>query len=519
MINTLRKHLRKLAFTLLIPAALSACELTGNSSSTDSSSSSEDSVATANFPSSLAVASPLDYTASSSGSSTLTKYSTTTLSRYLSATQIISQILSATSVSLCQFDPEDFLVEEDNANCFGPIVAYDNHPDAGAGMPGSGELPPGDLGLWLETEQATGNACAAEQLNARMSGVESRSRASLSGLASMVCAASIAGTTLPDSSNPGTVDLVAAMTALGIADTTFNQATFSYDSTTASYAYLLDITYTPSGDTHNFVVTMEHTPSTSVSEFSGIIVFLVNDETDGGNCSSTDVTHNGSIAYDASSATEIAVEMKYGAFCGSAVDGRGSDGTIDQTDKLSPSNPNGWSDNFSILTANFDPSTLDGDYAFSWQAGPDDDNTRAFNVVIDNSGVEALAYYGYGEDIGTTDGSIGGFICNWAGPGADRAVLEYAQFQEISVDTTTGILTPTQSNLSYAPANGCEYDGSSSFVYDTDSDDDLSDEDATLEITLAAGTMDLLAGDDIDSDGAATIEEVITNSGFMLPSM
>lgn len=510
-----KSTIKRWAFVAVLPLLLAACNgATGTgSSSTDSSTETEASTA---FPSSLAIASPLNYSVSSSSSVSNLRMATsgsgTATSAYSSASATLSAILSSGSSSVCTFDAEDFLAIATDADCFGPNISYEDHPDSSS--TGAGQLPSGDLGLWTETDATSGDACAAAQLNKRMEAMEAKGNAAIQALATMICAANTAGTSLPATTSSSTTNLTTEMTALGLSSLSFINAEVSYDVTAGAYSYVLAMDYTDgSSTTHRIGVNMTHIP-TSASVFEGTISWLADDTFSGGNCGSSNVTHNGSIQYESVSSTEVNYEVRNGMFCEHGSDGRDSNYLVDPSDKLTSTNTTGWGNSFSIFTVNFDPTTMDGDFAYTWQAGPQDDNSRSFNVNISNSGVDGLAFFGYGDDIDSTDGSIDGFICNWAGPGSNHTIIEYAQYQQVELDITTGAINPVSSNIGYAPTVSCEYDGLSTFVYDTDIDGDLSDEDPTLAVA-----NDLLAGSDIDLDGVDTIEEVITDYGFTTPSM
>lgn len=508
------KNLKNKTKTLLAVSTLALCiscqsGTTGNSTSSTSSGSTE-------FPLALAIASPLstETTSSASINSNLVKLSTTSsyTHSYTNAMNQIELLINGTTPSLCTFDPSDFLQQSQDAECFGPQVAYQNHPDASGSEPTDGTLPTGDLGLWSETDDNTGHACSAAQLNSKMESVQSKSNASLMGLATMVCTINSNGLSMPDSSTPS-VDITTEMNTLGISDTTFTNASITFDASTGTYAYNLDLTYAPGSDSYEIVVDMEHTPTAVATVYEGKMSYLVNDSYTGGNCPSSDVTFNGSLEYVSNSTTDMEVEVRAGTFCEHDSDGRDSNNLIDPSDKYdATTNTDGWGNNFSIFTANFDPQTMDGDYAYTWQAGPQDSHSRAFNVNISNSGVDGLAFYGYGDEIATTDGSIAGFICNWAGPSADHTLVEYAQHQVVEFDSSTGLINATSSNIEYAPTTSCEYDGTGSFVFDTNLDGSVADEDASI-----ATTNDMYEADDIDGDSTATIEETIDDLGFTLP--
>lgn len=503
----------------LVPAlplvVLIACgNLATESSDTSSTTESSESETTTAFPSSLAVASPFDYTDDTSGvsSSSLIKTlgSASFVSRYTWATSRISTILASSSPALCDFTPELFITEETDAGCFGPTVVYEGHPDWTTGDPGhttdSGALPVGDLGIWSETDDDTGHACSVAELNARMEGVRDKSMASLMGMASMICVLNSNGYSLPSSSD---LDITTEMNAVGYADVTFNSAVISHEVNAEGddvYSYSMDVTYAPGSESYDIVAELSHVP-TSALDYEGRLSYRINDTADAlGNCSSTDVTNHGSLLYDRNSKTEMAVEVRAATVCGHDADIM-NDGLVDPTQS--------WDNKFGLLVANYDPGTLEGNYAYSWQAGEGDGNSRIFNIVVEEDASTSLptakAFFGYGDDIATAgfDGTIGGFICNWAGPGSDHTYTENVQYQEISLDSTAAVFVTDASQITYAPVVGCDYDGTGTFTYD-------SNFDAVVDTgPLVAITNDLLVLNDADGD---SLWDEIADSGFTQPS-
>ncbi|MFC1503559.1 hypothetical protein ACFL53_04320 [Pseudomonadota bacterium] len=438
---------------------------------------------------------------------------------YIWATSRIDAILNGTTPLRDIFTADLFYRQGSNATCYGPNLLYQNHPD---GSGGSGELPGGDLLMWLE-EDTTGHACAAAQMNSRLAGVRDQSMAALMVTASMVATANANGIALPAAG--ASITLTSVMNALSVPNVTFNSVTLSQTSTD-EWSYSVDLTYTPSGTAKNIVIGLDHTTSGTNNEYSGVLFYRVDgDQNDfpGGNCNLSDRTLNGSLRYDRNSLTDMKLQSRTGVFCGSGVNGLTS-GTGDDTDNMvdaslyydANSEPEGWSENFNIFVANFDPTQLSGQYAYVWQAGAGDSHSRVFNVGINaHSPLDGESYAGYGTRVGGSLGEVQGMICNWAGPGNDHTLQELSQRQFITQNPLTGLFDASigagSADITYAPTNSCDYDGLGSFIYDIDTDGDLADE------THASVTSDLMLPTDTDLDGNATIEEKITSRGYTLP--
>ena len=506
----------------LLLLAMIGCGGSGSGSSTPGTSDNDTTSQTA-FPTALAVASPLDWnselasSARAQGSMSRAILASEGGSEYSAAIALLDDIISGSSLSACTFDPERFFQAVTNAQCYGPTVAYVDHPDAMP--PASGELPSGDTGIWIEEDTPTGNACAAAELNARMEGIQARSLGALSGLAAMVCTINASGGTLslPDATTTS-VDLTSALPAP--TDVTINSAVLAYSTTTggeAKYTYSLDFDY----NTTNIVVELAHIPHAASSDvYRGQLTYRINTTTNGSNCSpdpNTPVTRNGSLVYNRTSTTAMAVEMREAQFCGADVNGLDADGLVDATNEFDPgSAPHGWGDDFNLFRTEFDPTSLLGDYAYSWQAGHGDGNTRVFNLSVSDDNddetedLEATAFFGYGLDAQNADPSIHGFIFNWAGPGNNHTLQEYAQKQEVRYNTTTGNFDSVSANILYAPTVSGNYDGEGNFRYDSDADG-VVDTDPHTEINheLAEPT----------NDGTQlTIEQTIADAGIVVPN-
>jgi len=92
------------------------------------------------FPSGLAVTSPTARSTTSSARVVAAamvspnEVAAVSGSHYQQATKIINDLLAGTADPKLVFDPKNFFETATNANCYGPTLAYQNHPE-GADQP------------------------------------------------------------------------------------------------------------------------------------------------------------------------------------------------------------------------------------------------------------------------------------------------------------------------------------------------------------------------------------------------
>lgn len=427
---------------------------------------------------------------------------------YSAATKQIDELLSGVKAPLTGFDANVFLALTNNAACFGPSLSYTGHPDGG-----SGTLPSGDLGIWLETDTASGDACAAAQLNARMDGASSRANTALMTVASLLRAAIGSGTSLP---SPGaSVSVVAPMNALGVASTTFTKALIELDSGGSVWTYSLEFTFTDaSGASHAAAINLSHTPSGTPTSYQGIMTLSVTGTFNGGTCGSgsNPVTRIDTFKYHRTGPTSMSGIQRSGQFCGTG--SYTTLGSYESDGQLKPSSS--WSDDFSRFGASYDPTSLRGYYLYGWQAGSGDRYSRLLQLGINGIGSGATndgeSYFGYGDPIASTDGKIKGFYCMWAGPKPVSPVglqTRYAQRQFIRYDLTTNKWSQPAGggNIRYAPTDSCAYTGSG-FWYDRNLSG--SNDETTADLTVTAPDL-------MGLSGAATIDAAIAARGYVIP--
>ena len=426
--------------------------------------------------------------------------------------------------SALAFDADRFLGAARHAGCYGPRLKYDHHPDGGS--PAAGELPTGDLGMWTATDATTGHACAAAELDARLDSIAYRTNTALMALAGFVDVARSAGKPLPAAG--ASLSLLAEMNATfpGIVFTTASIAR----GTAGDWTYTARFAFTDrTGQPRNAELVLRHTPGADRTRYDGLLTYAIGRGTaDPMNCppSAGGTVDVGTLRYQRAGDTSMTVGLREGNYCGAgsaaalatSVADFAADGQLDPAGKWNGTR--GWANNFNRFGASYAPKTLAGTFAFGWQAGYGDGHARLFNIGLNHDAAserrDGEAYFGFGDDIATSTGTIRGFICNWAGPGNSHAYQPYAQRQHVTFDDTSGRWTPTNnaaasSNLTYAPTNACT-DPGTSFRYDRNLDGVLDAADS-----VAVLTPDLM-GRTIGSTTYPTIGEAIAARGYTAPS-
>lgn len=454
--------------------------------------------------------------------------------RYLKSANAVNALLtgSTTPRAGVGFNADKFLKSPTNASCYGPTLLYQGHPDWVSGVPANaGTLPSGDVGIWTAVDTATDTVCAAAQLDARMDGVALRSNTSLMTLASLINVANTAGKSLP--AVGATVDLKAEMNVAFSPDVTFTTATIS-QVVAGSFSYSVAFSFTHSSGIRNAEIRLSHVPGAGKNEYSGLLTYAVTRGAgDLQNCPapSGGTIDVGTLKYTRSAMTAMTLVHREGNYCGAGTAtplstsyaNFSGDGQLDPAGKWNGTK--GWANNFNRFGAVYDPTTLKGNYTFGWQAGLNDGNARIFNVGLNfNSATEARdgeAYFGYGDDMASSTGTIKGFICNWAGPNNNHALKDYFQRQNISFNDTTGKWRPSleaasSSNITYAPTNACTSAGGA-FYYDKNAGSatpaSLADELAASNPAVAVGMADRVFG----TTTYATIPLAIAGRGVVVP--
>ncbi len=447
---------------------------------------------------------------------------------------VIEKVLNGdTSVSLASvLDLGRLFIGSNNASCYGPTLAYSSHQDASGGMPAAGTLPSGDLGLWTATQGAT-QPCIAAQPNSRVAGVKGRTKQGLLLMAVMRLAVVNNSLTMPTAGN--SIDLKSVLQSTlsavpAFATVTVDAATLALDSAGAVYTYRLALSTGSGVNARSGEVILKHTPGASATAYSGVMqvagfhlsndaAFGCTDHVDGALFKVANVS---TLKYSrAGSAVEFGSRDAH--YCGHAsgssstnyaadVATFSSDGQLDASAKLTGNVRGatlGWRGNFTRFAGAYDRANVDGNFLFAWQAGTGDGNSRALAAHVDyntSTGTRTLSgYFGFAGDVATTNGSLLGMICNWAGPGNSHTPSARFQSQTATLASSATEYTLAASKITYAPTNSCS---STTTAYDVN-----------VNGTIGAGEG---VGTTTDLDvptGANSVQQEIEARGYTTPAL
>lgn len=446
---------------------------------------------------------------------------------------VAAVLLGTTSVE-DGFDAQQFLQLATDADCYGPQLKYSGHPDYESSMMGQspdGDLPTGDLLLWQSTD-SNGDACAVAQLNAQLKGVSAQTKMALISMAAMVQVIDDNSLSLP--AQGATLDLTSQFSSAAPSSISVSNADLT-QTADSQWHYTLEFSYTDTSDSssHNIKVALFHDPGSDSENYEGVLNYYATgtlarspgDSGDfpGGNCNDAGdaATLNGSLAYSRAS-DDMQVQSRTAILCGATSEGfvlSSSETDYRQVEADNAynqsSNPDGWSENFSIFVGEYSLTDYAGSYAYVWQAGSGDSHSRTFNIGVNSAtaATDGEAYAGYGNQVHLSEGEIEGMICNWAGPGNSHTPSNNNQRQFFNYNASTGNYDVAGEDIAYLPVVGCELSEGDSLTIDNDLDNELADETAynTTDNTFTLDLMELY-------DGATTVAESIANRGFTMPS-
>jgi hypothetical protein len=425
-----------------------------------------------------------------------------------------------------------------NANCYGPSMDYAHHENAPMSGMESGMLPGGDLGMWREYEMGT-QPCVSAQLSRRIDGVKGQAMQGLLLMAAMRRTVETSSDLAMPEAGAST-DLTTAFEAElhespKFAKVELRTATIALDAGGSTYTYRLVFDMGATGADAKFgEVVMKHQPGASETSYEGVVqvaAFSLSGDAARGCSDVKDGTTNLFQIADVSSvrytrnADQLAFSARAGNYCGHPSSSSSTAyaeevasfttlGELDATVKLSSATrgtTKGWLGSFSRFAGDYDLETVEGDFLYTWQAGPMDGNARSLALNVEYNTATELrtlqGFFAFAGDIATTNGTLLGMICNWAGPGNSHTPQPMFQSQTATMTSGAAEFTIASggSKLSYAPTNSCN-------STTTEFDRDLSH---AIEAGEGSGMTNEL---DKPADGKS-VQEEIESRGFGIPTL
>ena len=493
------KFIRFVLISSLVLVFSACAKKSDSSSSSSSSSTSTDTSMVTAMPSNLSVSSNTESGASVS-SRTAGRTSSSEISddsdpkKHKDKVARLEAVLNSDDINQCHKAIPKKMKGSGGSyvSCYGPELAYVNHPNYSAGQgQDNSTLPTGDLGIWTAyNDNTTQEACSVGQMNLLMDKAGRKVDLAMGITAMMVCAAKNDGLSKPKVDGD-VLDVTASVAKTKIKDkrggmevssatlkrsTVASTGKIKYTSKlTGSFTYTLDDGTTSS---QGFKIKFQHVPETdskdSVKAGEGLVQMWQEgiSETDG-NCGGTTLDVVTSVAYKNTSdnLSFRAVKAKFPESMTSS-EFFDSSGEVNGTSAQESSTGSGWCADLNVIRANVDKDGF-GKVGYAWQAGKMDGYTRTFNIkTVYNSADNQTgsAYFGFNPHPDNSSGTnkyrstnIDRMICNWAGPGQaqGRTGVAKVQRQQLSYDSTNNVWKSSSDNITFAPTNDCNFDNSS----------------------------------------------------------
>ena len=464
-----------------------ACAKKSDSSSSSTTTTTTDSSMVTAMPSNLSVSSNTE-----SGTSVSSRTAGRTSSSEISDTSDpkkhkdkvarLEAVLNSDDINQChKAIPKKMKGSGGSVNCFGPELAYVNHPNYSAGQgQDNSTLPTGDLGIWTAySDNTTEEACSVGQMNLLMDKVGRKVDLAMGITAMMICAAKNDGLTKPTVDGDA-LDVTASVAKTKISSgkrggMTVSSATLKRSKVASTgkikYTSKLEGSFTYNSTQQKFKIKFQHVPDTDSTSSGATGEGLVQMWQDGvsatdGNCGSDPYDVVTSVAYKNTS-DNLSFRAVKAKFANSMTKNEFFDSTGEVVGTSSADNSSaGWCADFNVVRANIDKNGF-GKVGYAWQAGKSDGYTRTFNIkTVYNSADNQTGNAFFGFNPHPDNGSyrstnIDRMICNWAGPGNSKTGVAKIQRQKLSYDSTANVWKSIQDNITFAPTNSCDFDNSS----------------------------------------------------------
>jgi hypothetical protein len=299
-----------------------------------------------------------------------------------------------------------------------------------------------------------------------------------------------------------------------------------------TYTYRLVMTLGSGASAKTAEIILRHTPGASDTAYSGVMqvagfrlssdaAFGCTDEMDG-STGRFKVAQVSTLKYSRDG-NAIAFGSRDGMYCGhpgsagstnygAEVASLTADGQLNPAVKVTGTvraASTGWRGSFTRFAGSYDKETVAGNFLSAWQAGTGDGKSRAMAAHADyNSATEARSldgYFAFADDVGSSDGSLLGMVCNWAGPGNNHTPVLRFQSQSATLSASASEYVLGASKITYAPTRSCS---STTTAYDAD----------------ASGTIGSSEGVGVVADldapgGTSTVQQEIEARAFSKPAL
>ena len=376
-----------------------ACAKKDDSSSSSSTTTTTDSSMVTAMPSNLSVSSNTESGASVS-SRTAGRTSSSEISdtsdpkKHKDKVARLEAVLNSDDINQChKAIPKKMKGSGGSVNCFGPELAYVNHPSDNTT---DGTLPSGDLGIWTAySDNTTQEACAVGQMNKLLSKVGRKVDLAMGITAMMVCAAKNDGLKKP-AVDGAALDVTASVAKTKVKDkrggmvitsatlkrsTVASTGKIKYTSKiTGSFSYTLDHGTT---DNQSFAIKFQQVPDTdstdSVKAGEGLVQMWQEQDGTDQNCGTEGFDVVTSVAYKNTSDNLSFRAVKARFYDNMTKDDyfNSSDDEVVGISAQESSTGSGWCADLNVVRANIDKDGF-GKVGYAWQAGKGDGFTRTF---------------------------------------------------------------------------------------------------------------------------------------------
>jgi hypothetical protein len=358
----------------------------------------------------------------------------------------IASRLAVTDAETCLQSAFDFtLATPAVSTCYGPEISYLNHPDGADGAACSAGAPCldyGDVGIWLASS-TTGEACSVEKANSTLKTGADTINFAMRTFASLLCAANALKLKVP-SVGGDPIDLAVVINKV-VTGSSLSAASIAQLQPRAGAISTWQTRFNGTIGGNTLKMTLVHSPlNSNNTTFAGHVFGVIGTA---GSAAAFSYTYR-------QTSSQLDSVARFAVPSSSTVEPFNVDNVLD----FNSPDLVGQMGHYAI--SRMDPTTGLGTTNLGWMDNLSETHSRVIQATIAPglSSDVGIAYAGFGNSLTSTDPAmIKKMICNWNGPGAVRnGLVGKAQAQKLARNAS-GMLTPSQNAITYAPTNTCDY--------------------------------------------------------------